>query len=596
MRFGRTAIVLVGFVLANLLLFLGIWLVVDRADKRYGQLFSEFSTASAQKGLDVVNSQIIWDEYYRLILEHAGRMSLISENASLIGNNDTEELSLQLAELFRSGAVGRGDLRLLGAEVWSADFAQLVQDNRTGVGTIPTALIQQMQAREGAEKRRPFKAVWLDGNAPRLSVVVPMGGLRIAGYLALHTDVLHAVRSLDSILGQEITFASIDGQTVLMELKNFDHAPESVVQELELWLHSPDMVPLTRVTAVADTTQLTIGIVAEQQMVRNSLALVMGCVGLVSFVVLAWVLLANDRREARQSSELEAQRQDRELARRQETLKIARTLQESVLPVLGGVRDVTRLLEKTAKQVEERARDNTTKTQSAAASSREVDGVMGDVAMICRSLDGSIGDVATRTDEILKTVDGVAGSAGEAADLVQKLNVSTKNIGDIVATIEAIAEQTNLLALNATIEAARAGDHGRGFAVVAGEVKALAVQTTMATEKVSQSIGLIQSDAEASAEAMNTIAKATSDAQQNLAQIANSVKQQSVSTNTTYNNVRDGASLVSSLDIMLQDVSESSNLTAQSTNDIVAELAKLTAAIDGLDSEVNGVINGLKVA
>ena len=58
--------------------------------------------------------------------------------------------------------------------------------------------------------------------------------------------------------------------------------------------------------------------------------------------------------------------------------------------------------------------------------------------------------------------------------------------------ITAIAGQTNLLALNATIEAARAGEAGRGFAVVAGEVKALAAQTTAATNEIIAEIGAIR--------------------------------------------------------------------------------------------------------
>lgn len=64
---------------------------------------------------------------------------------------------------------------------------------------------------------------------------------------------------------------------------------------------------------------------------------------------------------------------------------------------------------------------------------------------------------------------------------MHKINDSSKQIGNIIRTIEDIAEQTNMLSLNAAIEAARAGDAGRGFAVVAGEVGALAAKTSEAS-------------------------------------------------------------------------------------------------------------------
>lgn len=64
-----------------------------------------------------------------------------------------------------------------------------------------------------------------------------------------------------------------------------------------------------------------------------------------------------------------------------------------------------------------------------------------------------------------------------------QLESTMSQLSAIVSAIGDIASQTNLLALNATIEAARAGEAGRGFAVVAGEVKKLAGDTRLATEK-----------------------------------------------------------------------------------------------------------------
>ena len=80
---------------------------------------------------------------------------------------------------------------------------------------------------------------------------------------------------------------------------------------------------------------------------------------------------------------------------------------------------------------------------------------------------------------------------------LQGLQTAFSSVRDVAGAIDAIARQTNLLALNATIEAARAGEAGKGFAVVASEVKALAGQTSKATETIGSTLSDLDSEAEA---------------------------------------------------------------------------------------------------
>jgi methyl-accepting chemotaxis protein len=75
---------------------------------------------------------------------------------------------------------------------------------------------------------------------------------------------------------------------------------------------------------------------------------------------------------------------------------------------------------------------------------------------------------------------------------MMRLSEQGQTIGQIIATVEDLAAQSNLLAVNAAIEAARAGESGKGFSVVAQEVRSLAEQSRIATERVRTILGDIQ--------------------------------------------------------------------------------------------------------
>jgi len=105
-----------------------------------------------------------------------------------------------------------------------------------------------------------------------------------------------------------------------------------------------------------------------------------------------------------------------------------------------------------------------------------------------------------------KTTDGLNRTnkaIQSSAEIINILGHRADDIGRIIEVIDDLAEQTNLLALNAAIEAARAGEHGLGFAVVADEVRKLAEKSTQSTKEIADLIQSIQREAKQAVENMD---------------------------------------------------------------------------------------------
>ena len=120
--------------------------------------------------------------------------------------------------------------------------------------------------------------------------------------------------------------------------------------------------------------------------------------------------------------------------------------------------------------------------------------------------------------------------ASSSSALMAQLVRAAAEIGEVTSVIKAIADQTNLLALNATIEAAGAGEAGKGFAVVANEVKALARQTTEATERIARQIQNIQVQTKEAVSVIETVVGGVREVNDITQVITGSVEQQTATT------------------------------------------------------------------
>jgi methyl-accepting chemotaxis protein len=175
---------------------------------------------------------------------------------------------------------------------------------------------------------------------------------------------------------------------------------------------------------------------------------------------------------------------------------------EATLAELGRISD--QMLEASS-QLAGLADQASAKTARAAEASADASGNVRDIASAADELSASVNEIDRQVAQSNAIAIKAVGEAGRTNIAVKELDEAAARIGDVIKLITGIAEQTNLLALNATIEAARAGEAGRGFAVVAGEVKALAGQTSRATEEIAAQIAGMQRATTRSIEAITAI-------------------------------------------------------------------------------------------
>lgn len=202
---------------------------------------------------------------------------------------------------------------------------------------------------------------------------------------------------------------------------------------------------------------------------------------------------------------------------------------------------------------------------------------------LAHSSDAQAARVTQISNDACNAIESTAEAMATAAQGIKNLEERSKKIGTITDRIKGIASQTNLLALNAAIEAARAGEAGRGFAVVADEVRKLSEGASQSSEEIAQLLNDFQREiaqtersmgstggnvgssvdlVRSSRDSMSQISGAMRGTLGNMAEIAESINEQSIA-----------------IDLLSKTVTEISDKAIQT----VAEVNTATEATRQLD-------------
>jgi len=173
------------------------------------------------------------------------------------------------------------------------------------------------------------------------------------------------------------------------------------------------------------------------------------------------------------------------------------------------MRDVAAVSKNVTSEAEQVSKDTFALSQGTMEQATSVVSLITNIQDITTQIQNNAENCASASKLVDQTAVYTAEADGKMSQLtkaMETLDNSSKEIGNIVKTIDDIAFQTNILAVNASIEAARVGDSGKGFAVVAEEIRMLAIKSAEAAKNTASLINHSLNDVKAGTEAANQAA------------------------------------------------------------------------------------------
>lgn len=303
--------------------------------------------------------------------------------------------------------------------------------------------------------------------------------------------------------------------------------------------------------------------------------------------------LAKEQQERAIQDKVEAERRA-EMGER--LTERARKFDEVVSAALGEFGSAAGNLDENATAMSAIAEETASQSSGIMHASQNASNNVQSVAAATEELSVSVGEISSKVSLSRDATANAVKQAEVMRQRVASLEEAASAISDVIELITNIAGQTNLLALNATIEAARAGEAGKGFAVVASEVKALATQTSKATEDISKQISAIQNTTTASVSGIHDILTVIGELESASTEIASAIEQQGCATQQISSSIQNAASSVTEVDSNIQGVNDAAQEAGVTANRMRSASETLHKQSEILRNEVMSFLSDVRAS
>ena len=501
--------------------------------QRYEQLMDEGTLQGDARMARALVVSRIWSEHYRTIAPVAQAIAQSTALRGAVAAKDAAAAAAALREEFGRGAISSGAIDLRGATILDPEMKIIGGEWRGTAFTVPDSLLQPLAQREGAARMQLVQLGWTDTQGPVQTVIAPVGGLRLSGYIALHINPLPELKGMEQQLGLNVAVYPAGGSVPALQLSGIAANGQTDIVETRIDLPGPDGARVADLVVGRDLAGLHADLLQTRLSSLAIFIVIAGGVAAVALVLVARYLAAIRRREAQQDAaearmRAEREESDRQAARREaaqrESFEQERRVQDSRLEEsVGAIVDAasvgdlsrridTAMLEGVNRSLAEGVNRLLATTESAIRDvgtvltpladgdlSRRVEaeyqGLFGTLRDDTNRLADQLGEMAGRLTQSAGLVhDAAAEISNGSQDLSSRTESQAASIEETAASMHEITETVKQNAENAQAAsqlAVTARDMAdRGGTVVADAVTAV-TQIERSAQKIADIVGLI---------------------------------------------------------------------------------------------------------
>ncbi len=263
--------------------------------------------------------------------------------------------------------------------------------------------------------------------------------------------------------------------------------------------------------------------------------------------------------------------------------QMAQNLNQTIMALsttLLRVQEAAQNVSHAAAEISSGNQDLSQRTEEQASSLEEISSTMEEITSSMEASSANAAEADNLSRNTMQSVRRGEGVVKELQEAMGEITRGSREISEIISTVNDIAFQTNLLALNAAVEAARAGEQGRGFAVVAAEVRNLAGRSAASAKEIEKLI-------KASIERVDRGNNLMGDTEKVLQEIVTNTQKASDVVGEIAASLREQASAAADIRTAIEELNQVTQQNASLVEEIASSSENMTAEATDLSDQVS---------